>query len=168
MYCPKCSQQQISDDVSFCSRCGFRLRIVSELLVTNGALTTSPRNEADLGLFKGKATLGAKIMFFGIALIPFSIVFSIALDSPGPFALPFLLFMIGITQWLYVKLFGTSARQMPPPQPAIWGGAPPYLNMPYQEKPPLAIEGTRRINTAEIRQPSSVTENTTKLLDNPE
>jgi hypothetical protein len=168
MYCPKCSQQQISDDVSFCSRCGFRLRIVSELLATNGALMTSPANEANLGFFKGKAPIGAKIMFFGIALIPFSIVASIVFDSPGPLALPFLLFMVGITQWLYVKLFGTSARQMPPSQPAIWGAPPPYLNMPYQEHPPLAIEGTRRINTSEIQQPSSVTENTTKLLDNSE
>lgn len=32
MFCPKCSRQQISEDVHFCSGCGFQLNVVKALL----------------------------------------------------------------------------------------------------------------------------------------
>ena len=32
MYCPRCSQQQVSEETKFCSRCGLPLGLVSELL----------------------------------------------------------------------------------------------------------------------------------------
>ena len=38
MHCPNCGQQQISSDTKFCSRCGFQLSIVSELLANGGVL----------------------------------------------------------------------------------------------------------------------------------
>src|SRR5215213_2572048 len=38
MFCPKCGQQQSSNEVRFCSRCGFQLEVVKELLITDGAL----------------------------------------------------------------------------------------------------------------------------------
>src|SRR5262245_41687118 len=37
MYCPQCSQQQISDEMRFCSRCGFALAGVMELVATGGS-----------------------------------------------------------------------------------------------------------------------------------
>lgn len=38
MFCPRCNQEQISEDVKFCSRCGFPLSLVPELLANSGAL----------------------------------------------------------------------------------------------------------------------------------
>src|SRR5690242_16059850 len=38
MHCPRCGQQQISDQTKFCSRCGFQLGLVSELLENGGFL----------------------------------------------------------------------------------------------------------------------------------
>ena len=38
MHCPRCGQQQISDQTKFCSRCGFQLGLVSELLMNGGFL----------------------------------------------------------------------------------------------------------------------------------
>jgi len=38
MYCPKCSQQQISDNIRYCSRCGFPLNVVVDLLAYDGVL----------------------------------------------------------------------------------------------------------------------------------
>src|SRR5689334_22117728 len=32
MFCPKCGQEQASESVRFCSRCGFKLNIVEEPL----------------------------------------------------------------------------------------------------------------------------------------
>ncbi len=38
MHCPRCGQLQVSSETKFCSRCGFQLAIVAELLVNGGAL----------------------------------------------------------------------------------------------------------------------------------
>ena len=38
MYCPQCGQQQVSIDLRFCSRCGFQLGGVTELLASGGEL----------------------------------------------------------------------------------------------------------------------------------
>ena len=38
MHCPRCGQQQISDQTKFCSRCGFQLGLVVELLENGGFL----------------------------------------------------------------------------------------------------------------------------------
>lgn len=38
MFCPHCGQQQASDQMKFCSRCGFPLSLVSEVLSNGGFL----------------------------------------------------------------------------------------------------------------------------------
>ncbi len=38
MYCPNCSQQQISEETKFCSRCGLPLALVAEVLAHDGFL----------------------------------------------------------------------------------------------------------------------------------
>ena len=38
MFCPQCSQQQVAGEMRFCSRCGFPLTIVSQLVSSGGAL----------------------------------------------------------------------------------------------------------------------------------
>lgn len=38
MYCPNCGQQQAAEQMRFCSRCGFPLGLVSELLSNGGFL----------------------------------------------------------------------------------------------------------------------------------
>ncbi len=38
MYCPKCSQQQVSEDLRYCSRCGFPLTGVALVLNNDGLI----------------------------------------------------------------------------------------------------------------------------------
>lgn len=38
MHCPRCGQQQASEEIRFCSRCGFPLGLVSEILSNGGFL----------------------------------------------------------------------------------------------------------------------------------
>ncbi len=38
MHCPSCGQQQVSSDLRFCSRCGFPLMLVAEILSHGGTL----------------------------------------------------------------------------------------------------------------------------------
>ncbi len=38
MFCPKCSQNQVSEDVRYCSRCGLPLEAVSEAISARGSI----------------------------------------------------------------------------------------------------------------------------------
>ncbi|HXG82728.1 MAG TPA: hypothetical protein VNI84_01765 [Pyrinomonadaceae bacterium] len=38
MFCPRCSQQQISEEIKFCSRCGLPLGVVAEVVAHDGFL----------------------------------------------------------------------------------------------------------------------------------
>ena len=50
MFCPGCGQQQVSEEIRFCSRCGLPLGLVTEILANNGFL---PQLE-ELSKRKGK------------------------------------------------------------------------------------------------------------------
>jgi hypothetical protein len=164
MHCPKCGQQQLSNEVRFCSRCGFRLSLVAELITNDGLL---PVNQALAEPDKRPARprgvrLGAKLMFLSAVLLPIALGLSIIADSPGPFIIPFTIFLAGFAWMLYSFIFGEestprateitqpgdSARALPQPPPASINMARP-----------------RRINTAEIVEPTSVTDHTTRLLE---
>ena|SRR5262249_38186625 len=158
MHCPQCGQQQVSDDVRFCSRCGFHLGVVSELLSSNGILQ---RVETKSAIFRNKkALVGAKLMFGGGAMVPFAILASVLFDSPGPFIFPFIFFTIGLIQVLYVLLFARSASQEFSNKTVTYH-PPTEMATSIPERAKLATSSA----TSEIVAPSSVTEHTTKLLD---
>ncbi|MEA2172961.1 MAG: hypothetical protein QOD00_553 [Blastocatellia bacterium] len=170
MYCPKCSQQQLSESVRFCSRCGFALGPVVELL--NGNEVLAAREAAKLwklSLRHHKGTrIGAKLLFFSIVLMPLAIGLSAIFDSPAPLLIPLTVFLAGMTQIMYVRLFGESAL----PEKRMPGSALPNANerrseLPSTQEPAPSLIDSRPINTAEIVQPPpSVTERTTVLIKN--
>lgn len=176
MYCPRCSQQQVSEDVSFCTRCGFQLGPVKELLAGGGTVQQMvPQVVPPQGRWPRRRRLrfGAKLMFFSVVLFPLFLALSIAVDEPGPLVPPLMLFLAGLAftlySWIFVEespattgarttfadVFGDSRRLQPPPL-----SVPPPLVSPgaFEELP------AQRAKTAEIVQPPSVTERTTNLL----
>lgn len=168
MYCPRCSQQQTTDDVRFCPGCGFQLTFVIELLSNNGAMAAR-QSEArkNISLLRRKGIRpGAKLLFLSLFLLPIAIMLSVIFDSPGPFMLPFLIFLMGLATVLYTLLFGEHDRsEMPEPQHGGLSATKRGLNLPAAQSTPIPIDDSRRINTAEIVRPPSVTEHTTRLLD---
>lgn len=185
MYCPKCSQQQASDEVRFCSRCGFQLGVVKELLTQMEATVPTavePLPPAPArGLSKRDVTIGALLMYLiSVALI--------IISSPIPplrndqiFVLTILfvalaLFVNFISPLLRAvnKLFGEENKasgraEIPRPQAA------PDLStqvsahraeLPPARSVPAGLFNSPRVNTAEMLQPPSITEHTTNLLDN--
>src|SRR4028119_1734357 len=103
MFCPKCSQQQVSDEVRFCSRCGFQLGVVAELLSTGGILQTfQPQPEEKLSLYRQVTShVGAKIVFLSLILVPVAFLIGITFDAPEWLLLPLFLFFIGFVQIIY-------------------------------------------------------------------
>jgi hypothetical protein len=65
MFCPKCSQAQVSEKIRFCSRCGFRLDGIKELIASEERPAAGQtRVESLLPLQKDIST-GAGLMFIG-------------------------------------------------------------------------------------------------------
>lgn len=168
MFCPKCSQQQISGEVRFCSRCGFQLGAVCELLKTDGmSLTHRPDASRErLPLIQRKELRsGAKVIFLSAFLmIPF-FALSIIFDSAFPLVIPLITFAVGLAQMLYFFIFGESILPLKKQNQLTSDENEQRLNFQPAQGLPFSVIEQKPLNTAEFAQPYSVTERTTNLLE---
>jgi len=83
MHCPQCGQQQVSEIVRFCSRCGFPLDGVIHLLANNGLLPVyrTPEGASEISPRKRGVRQGGILMLTGILLVPILGVLSHYADS---------------------------------------------------------------------------------------
>jgi len=151
----------------FCSRCGLALSGLADWLT--GGL---PVRRADLAQVpavtprrKGMRR-AAKLMFFSGVLFPVFLVISIAVNEGGPLIIPILIFFVSLVMMLYARLFGDNTAPVvnQAAQTSALGSSSARGSLP----PPLPMPdiGRQRVRTNELAQPPSVTENTTRLLDN--
>lgn len=186
MFCPRCSQQQISEETRFCSRCGFPLGLVSEILSHGGFL---PQLAALVEKKKfWTRRMGMKI---GVAwLLIFLLVFAPLLgladadDAAGvAAAIGFLgAFLIMVFSWLFLEGEPKISKiedlklsaNFTTPAPAVAGekaqpnALPPIQNQPAQSYIPPSVAtaaGAWKVpDTGDFAKPPSVTEPTTKLF----
>jgi hypothetical protein len=185
MHCPKCGQQQVSDEMRFCSRCGFALGVVTELLSTGGTL---PERETQSlaakfsGRKRGKR-LGLLLILtaFLLAMIGGIIHDSLGTDPlntpglAGKLVLFFPAIIIGVAgfvRFLYAWLLETNiesatspALERRTPMKSALNVSEEYVALPASHRVPAASLGAKRGDTTEIVNAPSVTENTTRLLD---
>ena len=167
MFCPKCGQQSL-DEVRFCPRCGLQLDELAAYVAAkeqNPGGAPVPRAPVMTARRRGMRR-GAKLMFICGVLLPAVLLLAMEDDAPGPLLLVCTTFLAGLAWFVYSWLFndnvvpvGKDARRKDlgaaGDRPAL--GAPQFI--------PAPLFNQQRGNTAEIYQPPSVTENTTKLLD---
>lgn len=170
MYCPNCGQQQVSEEMRFCSRCGLALSGLAEWLagVRVPAKRVDDEHVAAPSPRRKGMRRAAKVMFFSAVLFIIFLVISVAAEEPGPMVVPFTVFFVGLVMMLYARLF--SAKTAPAteqvaqtsalPSTTARGSLPPAANMP------MPGFDRKQVRTNELAQPASVTENTTRLLDN--
>jgi hypothetical protein len=176
MFCPKCGQSQVSEEVRFCSRCGFPLSGVSALLAADGIVPyqAAAATQAMSPRRKGMRQ-GGKLMFFGVIVSALLGILVGATDGPGELvAISLLIFVAGFFRMLYALLFEdkSPATQQPAPtttyaqhaagaqfSPGVRGAA-----LPPGEFIPARASFAPRQDTAEIAPPPSVTDHTTRLL----
>lgn len=166
MYCPNCGQQQVSEEMRFCSRCGLALSGLTEWLA--GGLLVRRNEETPVPSRKRKhIRRAAKMMFFSGVLIPIGILISIGIDEPGPLFFPPLLLFIGLMWMLYARLFIEDRADVNQfAQPPLFAPATARVTLPPASNMPMPDIGRPRVRTNEIAQTPSVTEHTTRLLDN--
>jgi endogenous inhibitor of DNA gyrase (YacG/DUF329 family) len=172
MYCPNCGQQQVSDEMRFCSRCGLALSGLTEWLAA-GRSPTRPADDDQVAMDSPRRKglrRGAKLMFFSLVIFAISLVVSIGIDEGAVMLFPCALFFISLVWILYARLFIPKTKSVSPPvfqAPSVQshtfgsnsarGSLTPATTMSI---PPIS-----QVKTNELAQPPSVTENTTRLLD---
>ena len=178
MFCPQCGQQQVNGVIRFCSRCGFPLDGVIQLLHNGGNLPMyrSPDEPVPVSPRKKGVKQGGLLLLSGAVIVPILGIFASYSDSRFLEILTALAaiicFMGGPLRMLFAAVFEEGA-----PKPARMYGPVPPVQMPQQFAPPAQHNALpppplrsqpswrARPNTAELVNPPSVTENTTRLLE---
>jgi hypothetical protein len=148
MFCSKCGQEQASESVRFCSRCGFKLS-ANEKGAAKRLLTMAMYLVITLfaiigwgSITSGPGYMQARVIITIIAAVTFYLLFSDDLTN------------------IFNRLFAKKAEQEKQLAPAEQQTA-----LPPAHSIPVPSLGSHRVNTAEMVQPPSVTEQTTILLD---
>ena len=186
MFCPKCSKP-IADGVQFCQQCGLALEGVKRLLEGGGV-------EAETVVVKkGKARslsprrkgyrLGFKLVLLALIILPFYPLVEGLLESLIPSVensrldeLPlelfgtalFVLFVGGLLRMLYARMFESVEAAA---ESEVEGELKPSMfsafsqrALPPSQSIPIEDFNARRVNTADLAKPRSVTEHTTRGL----
>lgn len=184
MYCPQCGQQQASEMVRFCSRCGLPLNVVSDVVASGGALPahlaqTPHGQRQSLSPRQKGIRQGAMMMLSTLFVVPLVVfIFVAMMHGPGeliPIAAVGLT-MGGLLRILYALLFEDKTPTAP--QDFVMPYTPPHMmhapsNRPEQRGTALPPQQSvpasnymppRRANPSDMNAPPSVTDHTTKLL----
>ena len=177
MYCPQCGQERLSEVTSFCSRCGYLLTGTAELLRTGGAVPSavssgvpSPRSRGiRMGIFMFLlmfvvAPIVGLISTFGLGIEPWPVGLVVAILGAG-----------GILRIIYALMFESKASAVKPghdirelnhAQANLSTSAlPPQRDVPASQ---YAAPSSPVWRDPEPREPTSVTDHTTKLLEKEE
>lgn len=110
MFCPKCSQEQAAENVRFCSRCGFLLTGIVEVVKNDGIIPKKRRFKLrKKGVKQGFFMLVLSILISPILLI---IAKELALRPAAFILIMFTLFISGIVRMLYAHLFEEDVMEL--------------------------------------------------------
>ena len=181
MFCPQCGQRQVSNDARFCSSCGFAMNVVTELLAHGGQLPWRPPapGSGQLSPRQKGIRQGAMLMLTTFLIVPLLAILGVSLlGFPGQIVAlaavgcpigGFLRILYALILESNVPADAVAVQQpyMPPATVPNYLGTPqpPSVLPPPQSAPVPAYRRPQRFNTGEITPPSSITENTTRLLD---
>jgi len=173
MFCPQCSQRQISEEMRFCSGCGFPLEGVSQLVANAGVrLPTVSGDRNELSPRQKGVRKAAIFLILSAVLTPLVGMMTALNDDFFVLSVPVLVvFVFGLARLLYALLLENSR---PKNDLSLTSAAARENQLRFQGRSglpaaqgvPIPNSATWRqpANTSEMARPFSVTDNTTKLL----
>jgi hypothetical protein len=175
MYCPKCSQQQPAEGMRFCSRCGFTLNGIALVVENNGIIPqVAAEPQQAICPSRSRIMLESAILTVFSWAIAFASTFWFNASGIGEgiakfvALLFFVLGLIGMARFLYGFVFAKDVAPVVPTfgqsSPAKFAGEQSHAALPPQQSIPIS-DYPLRVNTKEMSPRMSVTENTTRLLD---
>jgi hypothetical protein len=110
----------------------------------------------------------SKLMFLSGVLLPVFILLCAAIDEGGPIVIPVGIFFVSLVWMLYARLFmdNTAPAIAYAAQQPAFGPMPARSTLPPVVNNPIPNIGRQQVRTNELTQRPSVTEHTTRLLDN--
>jgi choline-glycine betaine transporter len=158
----------MAEEMRFCSRCGFPLTIVSQLLANGGFLAGfDTEGKRQLTPREKGVRWGALLMIISAVLFPIVLLFAAMKHDAIVLLLPvFLVFLVGMARLLYAKLLqpNTSVqKEIPSAGQRMAQQLEHRLGLTANQSVPVSA-WRQPIDTSDMAQPPSVTDNTTKLL----
>lgn len=170
MFCPRCGQQA-AEEVSFCSRCGLPLGAAAELVETGGspapetAATNVGLTPRQRGTRKGLMITAGGVLFF----VMVAILTTFKEDFFPFLILAGLIITAGIMRLLYGLLLEENAPAKKPLKPTLAREAARAAELPPARTIPANAYARPGADTSDMAAaPYSVTESTTRLLDEDE
>jgi len=183
MFCPRCGQQQASEEIRFCSRCGLQLDALAEFVESNGRLTVQDAAE-DLPVLTPRQRGTRKGILILVAGLIFSVVVVMLTAVKNDFGLLLIpasfVLIYGVLRVLYGMLLEDDAARKKAERRAAkgarreeWRGKKHDVSrpatrageLPPQRSVPVSVFTNAGAATGEMSQPPSVTETTTRLLE---
>ncbi|MGI8882932.1 MAG: hypothetical protein ACR2IA_01640 [Pyrinomonadaceae bacterium] len=177
MFCPNCGQEQISRETKFCSRCGFLMIGVTDLIANGGNLPAVIADAQAMSPRKRGIKKGLFIFMLSFLIVPLVTIFSIMIHVEKPFAViitALLLTVGGLLRMAYAIMFEANAPDANTLEASALQTArnflgrrkqsdelPPQQSIPVNNYMPPMQRNWRDTNDL---SPTSVTDNTTKLL----
>ena len=165
MFCPRCGQQ-CTIDVRFCSRCGLPLNVIADVIANNGLVAGGDVPSAVTGVQRHKGIrIGTILMLAAVAASPLFFALSVAADGPAPLLAPLTIFLTGLCFVLYARAFGQDPApvQQRPSYAILKPTNSPILSLP--DRTSIGGFAPRKVNTADMAEPPSVTDHTTQFFD---
>ena len=152
----------------FCSRCGFPLAIVSQLVRGGGALEGfDPEAKGELSPRQKGVRWGLILMILSLLLVPLAaLMTAMKSDFFALFVPVFAIFVLGLGRLLHAYLL--APRSTTEIEKSIAAKRTKQLPGAYASPAGQYIPVTtwkQPVNTSEMAEPLSVTENTTRLLN---
>ncbi len=180
MFCPRCGQEQITIDTKFCSRCGFLLTGVLDLISNNELPTQTLVSSENKGISPRKKGLrqGGQLLLSGLIIVPVLLIFLDMLrfyNSPVVAIIAILTFWGGILRMLYARIFESNVPSENLSETGVFSSVQKILNkkqkvnaLPSDQSAVdnfnISPSTTNWHDTNDL-VPQSVTDHTTKLLE---
>jgi hypothetical protein len=171
MHCPQCGRPMTSADVHFCKHCGFALDGVKELLIPSASDQEKPPSLLNIRVGADPRSLRGVNQAAYLMILAFAPLLLAAAQGLFGFTwLPAMLLMKGFFALLTLPVlrFGyalyEAKQEWKPKNRVRMSKGTPELGLPSTRRERVAAFGDRRMDTAEIVPPPSVTESTTELL----
>lgn len=178
MFCPRCSQEQISEQTKFCSRCGFPLVLVAEVLAHDGFLPQLAEANANKSYWTRKNGLLFAFFWFMLFCLIMAPMFGV-MDID---VLAGMSAILGTMGGIFLAVFSLVYLKKESKNDEIYNQALPNYKSRnlYQAQPNVLppqqhqtaqsyvspTDKWKAPDTGELVQPGSVTDGTTRLLKN--
>ena len=178
MFCPQCGQSQVSQQTRFCSRCGLPLNLIAEVVANGGTLPVLEQlNQKQNGLTRSTGVKFGLAWFLTLTLLLTPLLSILNFDSVVELtavlgSIGGILIMVFTAIFLPGKPkadFISGQNQIPAGNPNFLSGNAGSNALPQQQSIPVENyvqppANSWRGETNDL-QPTSVTEETTKLLN---